>query len=241
MGCQTMRATLILIVALFCQTACSYETSEPAGAVPTFDVHFVVMTRKLGTGGEAAATQFQKEIDILNAYFVGSNGERPVKFRFKGKHTLNELEGSSCSELLRHGDAAVEYDGSRWADMINACSDPRVVDPRAINFFVYDSYTDRDGFADKSSHGRRNSNRPYVILDWERLNHQIQSPEEHEMGHAFGLEHTCAEGAILNTPTNIMASVECGKGSGGLRNIGFDAAQLETIRKRARDIQRKLN
>lgn len=244
LGCQAMRTAFIfffsLIVTLFCTTACSDITGEPADTVPVFDVHFVAMTAKYAVDNKAVASQFQREIDILNKYFVGANGERPVKFRFKEKHTINELGGSSCTELLRMGDAKVEYNWRYWADMINSCSDYRVVDPHAINFFIYDSYTERDGFKDKTSHGRRNDNRPYVILDWERLTHQIQSPEEHEMGHAFGLEHVCAEGAILNTPTNIMASEECGKGSGGMRNIGFDTGQLEKIRRRARDIQRQL-
>jgi hypothetical protein len=217
-----------------------YETSESADSVPTIDVYFVAITKKY-MDNKATASQLQKEIDILNKYFVGSNGEHPVKFRFKGKRTVKDLEGSSCTELLRLGDAAIEYDGRHWADMINSCSDQRVVDRHAINFFIYDSYTNSDGFRDKSSHGRNNGNRPYIILDWERLNHKIQSPEEHEMGHAFGLEHICVEGATINTSTNIMASAECGKGSGGMRNIGFDAEQLETIRKKARDIQKKLN
>lgn len=242
-----MRALLMfslsLIVTLFCTTVCSDVTSDSAsaGAVPTFDVHFVVITQKYEVDNKAAIPQFQEEIDILNKYFVGANGGLPVKFRFKEKHAINELKDSSCVELLHQGDAAVEYNWRNWADMINSCSDPRVVDPHAINFFIFDSYTDQDGFKDTTSHGRLNNNRPYVILDWERLNHRIQSAEEHEMGHAFGLEHVCAEGATLHTPTNIMASAGCGKGSGGLRNIGFDTGQLETIRRRAMDIQKKLN
>ncbi len=94
--------------------------------------------------------------------------------------------------------------------MFNACDDPR-----AINVYVYDSYAERGGFADVTSHGRRNSNRPYLLLDWERLGHKVQGAEEHEMGHAFGLEHVCAPGAKPKTSTNIMASADCGLGSGG--------------------------
>lgn len=244
-ACMVMRASLILslglIVTLFCTTACSDVTSESADAVPVFDVNFVVMTTKYAVNKQVAVSQFQKEIDILNRYFVGKNGEHPVQFRLKGGHTIHELGDSSCAELLRQGDAAVEYNWRAWADMINSCPDHRVVDPHAINFFIYDSYIDKDGFKDETSHGRRNDNRPYIVLDWERLNHRTQSPEEHEMGHAFGLEHVCVGGAGLHTPTNIMASEECGRGSGGTRNIGFDSGQLETIRRRARDIQEKLN
>jgi hypothetical protein len=56
------------------------------------------------------------------------------------------------------------------------------------------------------------------------------------MGHAFGLEHICAVGATLDSPTNIMASHDCRRGSGGQRNIGFNASQIDTIRSKARVI-----
>ena len=64
--------------------------------------------------------------------------------------------------------------------------------------------------------------------------------EEDEMGHAFGLEHVCAPGATVKTPTNIMASADCKKGSGGLRNIGFDSEQAGTVRQYAQLIHQKL-
>ena len=78
-----------------------------------------------------------------------------------------------------------------------------------------------------------------MLFDWVRLNHQTQSPEEHEMGPAFGLGHVCAIGATQNTPTNIMASQDCGKGSGGLRTLGFNRSQIATIERNARLILRR--
>ena len=116
-----------------------------------------------------------------------------------------------------------------------------MADPNAINIYIFDSYSNRKAFADRDSHGKNNRNRPFVALDWERLNHQTQSPEEHEMGHVFGLSHVCVEGATIDTATNIMASQDCGRGSGGRRNIGFNEEQLSIIQQKARLILKQLN
>ena len=80
------------------------------------------------------------------------------------------------------------------------------------------------------------------MLDWERIGHAVQSPEEHEMGHAFGLEHVCEQGASSASHTNIMASAggDC-EGSGGLRDIGFTEQQIAVILRHARKISQNLD
>jgi hypothetical protein len=60
------------------------------------------------------------------------------------------------------------------------------------------------------------------------------------MGHAFGLGHECVPGARRTTSTNIMASADCGKGSGGLRDIGFNATQVKIILDYASKIKNQL-
>ena len=102
-------------------------------------------------------------------------------------------------------------------------------DKKAINFYIYDSYNSTSKYDDITSHGKRNSNWPYVLIDWQRLNNNIQNPEPHEMGHAFGLYHVAVPGAKMDSPTNIMASIGYGFGSGGRRNIGFTEAQEAII------------
>jgi len=67
------------------------------------------------------------------------------------------------------------------------------------------------------------------LIDWERLSCNIQNPEAHEMGHAFGLYHVSVPGAKPQSSTNIMCSTEHGFGSGGKRNIGFTEAQTAII------------
>jgi len=229
---------LCLIITLF--SPISY--SETERDMPLFDIHFVVMTQRHGIENQTSVQQLRNEVDILNQYFVGANGVKPVKFRYKSQRSIKELNHSPCREFLLLGDVAAKFDWDKWTDGFNACSDSRVVDPHAINFYIYDAYSNKKGFDEIDSHARNNQGRPFIALDWERLNHQLQSPEEHEMGHAFGLAHVCVEGATLDSSTNIMASHrDCEKGSGGRRNIGFDEAQLNTIRQKARSIAKRLN
>ena len=80
--------------------------------------------------------------------------------------------------------------------------------------------------SDDSGHARRNIGggvyRPYVFLDYARLQHQKQAPEEHEFGHALGLDHVC-EPSVTDTgdSSNIMQSQCNGAESAGNRQEGF--------------------
>jgi hypothetical protein len=130
---------------------------------------------------------------------------------------------------VEFGDSKEPYDSGKVVRAFNATSDPKVRDPHAINVYIYDSYSDRVQDDDKTSHGTRNSNRPYVLIDWERLGGNIQNAEVHEMGHAFGLGHVGVPGAGGDSSTNIMASAGEGFGSGGRRDLGFSESQAALI------------
>ncbi len=226
---------LLLLLSVFPAGA----NAADADRLPVFDLHFAVITKNADAHGVATLAQLKREVDILNTYFVTEDRKPLVTFRFKSAAFYDETRQSRC-ELVGLGDADVPYDSTRLAELFNACDDPKVRDPQAINIYVYDSHNARGGRADTTGHGKRNSNRPFILLDWERLDHRDQSPEEHEMGHAFGLGHECAPGAKRGTSTNIMASAECGRGSAGRRDIGFSPAQARTILDYARKIQERL-
>lgn len=217
-----MRAVLLLL-------ALVAAAAEPE--VPVFDVHFAVITARPEAAQAATRAALRREVSILNRRFVDAEGRPVVRFRFKEARVFDEVRSSSC-RFAALGDTKEPYDSDAWAEAFNKCEDPKVRDPRAINFYVYDS--------DGTCHGKRNSGRPYVLIDWVRLGHQGQSPEEHEMGHAFGLEHVCVPGAGLETSTNIMASADCGQGSGGRRDLGFTPEQVGVIRQRAAQIAERL-
>lgn len=204
---------------------------------PVFDVHFAVLTSRQTALKRATPAQMRLEVDILNTYFKGADGSKPVLFQFKDVVYANQLPTNVCPALLALGDKKAEYDYPTLIAAYDACADSRLVDPHAINFYVYDSYTVAGGLDDITSHGIFYSGHPLVLFDWERLNHTTQSPEEHEFGHVFGLGHVCVPGATLSTSTNIMASTDNCNGSGGLRDIGFDAGQLSTIASHAQTMR----
>ena len=151
-----------------------------------------------------------------------------MTFRFEGFSSHSKIRAST-SALLEFGDSKEAYDSGKIVRAFNATSDPKVRSPNAINVYIDDSYSPRAKYGDKTSHGTRNSNRPYVLIDWERLGGNIQNAEVHEMGHAFGLGHVGVPGARGDTSTNIMASAGEGFGSGGKRNLGFSASQTALV------------
>lgn len=206
------------------------------GALPEkpllFPVHFCVLTRNPGAAMAATEAQCRKECDILNAGFRTLKGGALVRFEFKG-WTPYEAIRTSDSPFVQCGDAQEPHNIGKLDEAFNACNDARIRDKKAINFYIVDSFTQKEGFKDVTSHGRRNSNRPYVLIDWQRLDNNVQNPEVHEMGHAFGLEHVAVPGATGKTSTNIMCSAGEGAGSGGLRDLGFTPAQSALILRHA--------
>lgn len=189
---------------------------------PVFDVHFAVITKNQEAQCMATYAQLRKEVDILNKYFVTDRGKPIVTFRFKSAHMYDEVRNLNCPLVI---DANNEhYNGDKWQDNFNRCTHYQVRDPHAINIYIFDSH-------DGACHGRRNSNCPYIFFHYKRLNHTGQSPEEHEMGHCFGLGHECGYGLRVRDNSNIMTSKSylcpkhnAGKNarrSGGQRNMGF--------------------
>ncbi|MAG94788.1 MAG: hypothetical protein CMJ48_13755 [Planctomycetaceae bacterium] len=209
-------------------TSAKDRTVQRPKLLLTFPVRFCVLTRNPAAQRVATEAQCRKEIEILNANFRTHDEQQLVRFTFKGYSSYADVKDSK-SELARFGDSTDLYDSNKLAKAFNNCADPRVRDRNAINFYIHDSYSARVKFADMTSHGKRNSNRPYVFIDWERLDNNVQNPEAHEMGHAFGLGHVGVPGATSKQATNIMTSAGEQVGSGGLRNLGFTEAQAALI------------
>jgi hypothetical protein len=213
-------------VALAWQEWC--ESGGPKGATNplTFPVHFCVATSNLAARPAATRANCRKEVEILNKTFRTLDGGQLVQFEFKGYVAYEAVKdiNSELVELLEKGDAS---EGVMKA--FNNCDDARVRDRSAINIYIYDSKSAAGGDKDMTSHGRRNSNRPYVLIDWQRMGGKVQNAQAHEMGHAFGLEHVGVPGATVRSSTNIMTSAAESFGSGGLRDLGFTPSQSAII------------
>ena len=196
----------------------------------------------------------RREIEVhLTNNFVDSygnpvcDGDDCIRFEVEEIRFREDIEDTSCAELLGIGtiddtsfqDMTAQELANALAAAVNSCDEHALRDPEAINLYIYDSCewtaagpdcSNTDGHARSNWSGDRYS--PYVLLDLARLQHQDQSPEEHEFGHALGLPHNC-DPDIGSTadPSNIMQSQCNGAGSGGARNQGFgevDFFQLHT-------------
>jgi len=212
---------------------------KPKEETLTFPVHFCVLTKNPAAEKAATLQQCRKEVDILNSTFRTLDGKPLVRFEFKGFTPHAQIKDAP-DELKSYGDREAAYDTDAVAKAFNACKNDRLRDQSAINFYVYDSHSVKAGFADQTSHGKRNSNRPFVLLDWQRLDGALQNAEAHEMGHCFGLEHVGVPGAKEKTSTNIMTSVSEQFGSGGLRDLGFTPSQSALILYHAKRTQDRL-
>ena len=212
----------------WCESRQTPPANRKPDEAPAFPIHFCVLTRNPKAHQAATLEQCRKECDILNATFRNLDGKPLVQFKFKGYTSYQQIKNSR-SDLLAFGDRTDEYNTDLVAKAFNGTKDSLLRDPQAINFYIYDSRSTNAGVSDMTSHGKRNSNRPFVLIDWQRLNGAVQNAEAHEMGHAFGLEHTGVPGATANTSTNIMASAGEQFGSGGKRDLGFSPSQAAIV------------
>lgn len=195
---------------------------------PEFPLHFCVLTRNPEAHSKATQEECERAVRILNAGFVSRDRRPPVRFTLKRVTPYAEIRNSQA-EFLTWGDSTESYDSGKVAAAFNACDDPAIRDRGAINVYIYDSYGRKNGYEDMTSHGTRNSNRPYVLIDWVRLGGNVQNAEVHEMGHAFGLWHVGVPGARINSSTNIMTSAGEKFGSGGERDLGYTESQVAVI------------
>ena len=162
-----------------------------------------------------------------------------ISFELMSTWFRDEIDDTTCTWLLELADSGATgaYDhtgestlGDELVSAATACNDERIRARDAINFYVFDFCDYSAGTANcssKTSYGGPNLDgdcyTPGVFIDVGRIQHQIQSPEEHEMGHALGLRHNCDPGIKgPSQSSNIMQSGNCDPvGSGGARDLGF--------------------
>ena len=194
--------------------------------LPVIPVTFVFTTDAPQARQFDNLQQMHKEIQILNRYYVDDKNNKIFNFRFNNYISYTNFAKRNCNLGQTINRAQTINIGAVPAS-VEACFPRRK--SKEVIVFIYNAYSTKQEFNDVTSRAFRNSGRPFVLLDWNRLNYNIQAGSVHEMGHVFGLKHVCVPKATKQTPTNIMASAECRRGSGGLRNLGFTQSQLQTI------------
>jgi hypothetical protein len=152
-------------------------TSQTIESKPTLTVeqsrpveiplHFTVLTRNPYAGRRTTPQYLRREVETLNKAYAEAHPQCGLSFTFKSVCSAGEVEGAKSALALRI-DAQEEYDGESWRSLFNACSNPRIVDPHAINVFIRDEFSKEHGFRSQSCWVKRNSNKPYILLDWER-------------------------------------------------------------------------
>lgn len=233
---MNMKKTLLMITGTFLCASCTTTPpqlkpepliEEPANNRPVVPVTFVFTTNNPSAARFDNLAQMRKEVGILNKYYLDDQGNKIFNFKLNRYISYQDFSKLHCqlgNEINQPRPISI---GSMPAS-VNACFPKRTTSKEVI-VFIYDAYSKKLEFNDITSRTFRNNGKPFILLDWNRLNYNIQAGSIHEMGHAFGLKHVCAPNATKTTPTNIMASAECKLGSGGLRNLGFTPSQLQTI------------
>lgn len=169
--------------------------------------------------------QMDKELKILNRYFVDENNNPLFNFKFGTYTNWSAFVKKGCV-LAKQLNQEKNLDINQLKKNVNNCFK---IKRGEVYFIIYDAYNHVNGWKDATGWGFNNAGKRFILIDWMRLNYKHQAPSPHEMGHAFGLEHVCVPNAKFKDATNIMASSSCGKGSGGQRNIGFSPQQVQTI------------
>lgn len=186
-------------------------------------VNFVVSSNKPEVIQYQSSRYFKQQIKILNQYFLDENDEKIFKFYLGNTISYKSFTKRNCDFQTMLNKAEV-FIVKNLAPSFNRCLPQEK--SNQVFVFVYDSYANHNRFADTTSWGFYNKGKPFILLDWKRFDLGKNSAILHEMGHAMGLNHVCIPGAKRQDSTNRMASGQCGKGSMGLRNLGFTPAQI---------------
>ena len=240
-----------------------------------FPLHFVVLTDSIANTNAEVRKELKAVVDTLNRYFTVESSRYPPDNR-KRIVSFTYKSATLYDEAIKIGGPLVNFATQyyfnfdrrhEFKSLVNRAKKSELRNDSAINVYIVDSYNTVDGLYQDviSSSGNNNDGRPYIMLDYARINGKAKrsAAEEHEMGHAFGLAHVCVPGAKNNTSTNIMASkgsypadnsceydsdapeLNCAdkkttNGRGGKRDIGFNNEQCRIIIDNAEEIRATL-
>lgn len=183
-------------------------------AISEVPVHFVVLTDAATTRRFTTRAAMDDALEAINAGMVSDAGEPLVRLKFASATTYAEAKASPCNIVWRF------EEGGPWMDAFMACKDRKVMDRRALIFLIYKH---PDGRA--LSFGGKMGRSPFLQVEYRSMT--ADRVLTHEIGHSFGLRHTCPtsrESNIMNSQANCRVLPDLGNGR------GFTPSQIATIR-----------
>ncbi|WP_157210589.1 hypothetical protein [Turneriella parva] len=190
--------------------------------LPLFALHFVLMTDHPKAVAGATPERLQQIENLLNEKFASTGGENLARFKIRSFADLEVIKNSTCPEIY---ESIVNRTNTRYGDYWK-CKDLRVRAPQGITIFI--KHHDKD----KLSYGGRVNGMPFAQINWERFL-KDQRVFLHELGHAFGLGHSCPPTKAKPGRPNVMNfSKGCKPLPEGEAGWLYTPSQAATVKKR---------
>lgn len=206
-------------------TANEYRGDTDARAqrdLPLFALHFVMMASHEKAVASATPERLAQIEDLLNHKFAGTSGEHLARFKTRAYVSLDDLKSSSCTELYE----AVMANAKNRFDLYWKCKDPNIKARQGITVFI--KHHDKD----KLSYGGRMAGMPFIQVNWERFRND-ERVFLHELGHVFGLAHSCPPVKGSGGRPNVMNfKTGCHELPEGEAGWLYTPSQVEKIKKR---------
>lgn len=220
---RRIRRTLFLVMFSLPVLAVSAQQPEK------FAVHFSVLSQRDVVVNAATREALAHQVELLNEHFKSADGQPLAQFSLHSISLRHEIADTHCTDLLQRIDSPVPTSKVGYHDGA-VCTDVRVVHPGAINVFLVDTYSEKNGWGELNSYGSINSYLPFITLDYMVLSRHKEGRIPgivHEMGHVFGLHDEKTRGA------NVMES--------GNHTAYFRADQVAKIGQNAEKIRATLS
>lgn len=199
------------------------ETSGKDQAdLPLFSLHFVMMTDHEKAVAAATPQRFAEIEDLLNRKFASTSGEHLARFKVRSFASLETIKNSACPEIY---ESIVNRTSSRYGDYWK-CKDLQVRAPQGVTIFI------KHHDIDKLSYGGQMKGMPFAQINWERFR-KDERVFLHELGHAFGLSHSCPPAKGSDEKKNVMNfSKGCKPLEPGESGWLYTPSQVEKVKKR---------
>lgn len=190
--------------------------------LPLFSLHFVMMSDHPEAVASVTPERLGQIEDLLNHKFASTTGEHLARFKVRSYASLEVLKNSACPEIY---DSIVNRTSTRYGDYWK-CKDLNVRAPQGITIFI--KHHDKD----KLSYGGQMKGMPYAQINWERFR-KDERVFLHEIGHAFGLAHSCPPKKGSGDRPNVMNFIKgCHPLPEGEAGWLYTPSQAEKVKKR---------